>query len=152
MHRLAPLALLTLALAACSDDQPEEVGQVFGETQRTVHDARTKDFVAEDGTTYTLVRVEYGDTPECSDWDDEDCWYSTYCGFIVENVDYPIEVNWVTDADALFDPAEFGCDDIEDCDLPGQELPILDDENFEDWMYETDPEDDVLVDCFADYW
>src|SRR6185503_6247224 len=114
MHRLAPLALLTLAFAACAadDSQPEEVGVVFGDTQRTVHDARSKDFPGEDGKTYTLVRVEYGDTHEC---DDEDCWYSTYCGFVVENVDYPLEVEWVTDADALFDPAEYGCDDIEGC-------------------------------------
>ena len=36
--------------------------------------------------------------------------------------------------------------------LPGQKLPILDDPDFEDWVYETDPDHDVLVECFADYW
>jgi hypothetical protein len=103
--------------------------------------------------TYTLARVEYGDTPECDPLDEESCWYSTYCGFVVDAVDYPLEVYWVTDADALFDPAEF-CEDgeLEGCELPGQTLPVLDDEAFETWMYETDPDEEILVDCFADYW
>ena len=146
------LAALALAFAACSDEKDPAVGEALGLSQRTVHDLRTKDFVSE-GVTYTLVRVEYGDTPECSLLDDEDCWYSTYCGFVVAQVDYPLEVYWVTDADALFDPAAF-CEDgeLEGCELPGQTLPVLEDEAFEAWMYETDPDDEILVDCFADYW
>ncbi len=158
-HRLALFALLSLGLIACKDDPIDSCDgcssteESFGLTERTVHDARAKTFHGEDGISYTLVRVEYGDTPECSDWDDEDCWYSTYCGFVVDNEDFPLEVNWVTDADALFDPAIYCEDgDLEDCDLPGADLPILEDEAFEDWMYETDPEDDVLVECFDGYW
>jgi hypothetical protein len=155
MRHLAPLALL--AIAACSDDPLcdqtcEATSKTFGLTDRTLHDARSKDFVS-DGVTYTLVRLEYGDTPECDEWDEEDCWYSTYCGFVVDGVDYPLEVDWVAEADALFDP-ELYCEDgeIEGCELPGQLLPILEDEDFEDWVYDTDPEADKLVDCFADYW
>jgi len=159
MHRIALALIPLLATVACSDDSSDcadcsATEETFGLTQRTVHDARAKDFVGlEDGVTYTLVRVEYGDTPECSAWDDEDCWYSTYCGFVVENQDYPLEVDWVTDEDALFDPALYCEDgDLDGCELPGQLLPILDDQDFEDWMYDTDPDDDILVDCFADYW
>ena len=163
-HRLAVLALL-VGFAGCKEDKDDGLAscdsctstdQAFGLTERTVHDARSKTFLDEAGVAYTLVRVEYGDTPECSDpdsGDDEDCWYSTYCGFIVDNTDSPLEVHWVTDADALFDPALYCEDgDLETCDLPGSELPILDDAAFEDWLYETDPEDVVLVDCFAEYW
>ncbi len=167
MHRLA-LALFPLSVVAgCSDNATDcadcaTTESTFGLDHRTVHDARSRDFVAaDDGVTYTLIRVEYGDTPECSEWDDgesggsgqDDCWYSTYCGFVVENQDYPLEVDWVTDADQLFDPAQYCEDgDLEGCELPGQLLPILDDADFETWMYETDPDEDVLVDCFADYW
>lgn len=156
MHRLALLAAFTV-VAACSDDSEDtptaSTEEAFGLTERTVHDARAKTFPGEDGVEYTLVRVEYGDTPECSVWDDEDCWYSTYCGFVVDNTDYPLEVYWVTEADVLFDPAIYCEDgDIEGCELPGQTLPILEDELFEEWMYETDPDDDILVDCFAEYW
>jgi hypothetical protein len=145
-------ALLALTvLAACAgDEETSSTPQVV--EQRTVHDLQNKTFTS-DGVDYTLVRVEYGDTPEC-DIFDENCTYSTYCGFVVEDQDYPLEVHWVTAEDQLFDPLLY-CDadeDIEDCELPGQTLPILEDEDFEDWMYETDPEDDVLVDCFADYW
>ena len=160
-HRLA-LFLLALGLAACKDDPIDScegcatTEEAFGLTERTVHDARAKTFHGEDGTSYTLVRVEYGDTPECSAWsdeDEEDCWYSTYCGFVVDDTDFPLEVYWISEEDILFDPALY-CEDgeIEGCELPGQTLPILEDEAFEDWMYETDPEDDVLVECFADYW
>jgi hypothetical protein len=147
------LALALLVFAACSDDDPPAVaGDSLGLEQRTLHDVQSKNFVSE-GVTYTLVRIEYGDTPECDPLDDEDCWYSTYCGFVVDQLDYPLEVYWVTDADALFDPALY-CEDgeLEGCELPGQTLPVLEDDDFETWMYETDPEDDILVDCFADYW
>lgn len=152
-HRLA-LFVLALGLAACShDDAPSCEGcDQISAAGRTVHDARSKTFTA-DGVDYTLIRVEYGDTPECSEWDDEDCWYSTYCAFVVDNEEFPLEANWVSDADALFDPALY-CEDgeLEGCDLPGSELPILDDEAFEAWMYETDPDDEPLADCFAEYW
>jgi hypothetical protein len=146
------LALALLLATACSDDEAPATGESIGLSERTVHDLQTKDFVSE-GVTYTLVRVEYGDTPECSLADDEDCWYSTYCGFVVDQLDYPLEVYWVSDADALFDPALY-CEDgeLEGCELPGQTLPVLEDDDFEAWMYETDPDEDILVDCFADYW
>ena len=159
MHRLAPavLTLLTLGFAACSGSDSSDApktGTAYGMSERTVRDARSKDFVAaDDGVTYTLIRVEYGDTPECSAWDDTDCWYSTYCGFVVASQDYPLEVNWVTDADALFDPAMY-CEngDLEGCELPGQTLPILEDDDFNSWMYDTDAAYYNLFDCFADYW
>lgn len=159
-HRLALFALLALGLAGCKDDDAlascdgcTATDEAFGLTERTVHDARSKTFEDEDGIAYMLVRVEYGDTKECSDDDEEDCWYSMYCGFTVDNTELPLEVYWVTDADALFDPAVY-CEDgeLEGCDLPGSELAILEDEAFEEWMYETDPEENVLVDCFAEYW
>lgn len=147
--------LFTLASACAAEtacDQCESTEEALGLVNRTIHDEAAKDFVA-DGVTYTLVRVEYGDTPECSEWDDEDCWYSWYCGWVVDGVDYPLEVYWVSDADALFDPADY-CEDgeLEGCELPGQTLPILDDEDFEEWMYETDPDDNALVQCFDEYW
>lgn len=157
---LALLVITLTASAACSKDDDsctdnascQVTEQKYGLTERTLRDARTKDFVSE-GITYTLVRVEYGDTPECSYWDEDDCTYSWYCGWVVDNQDYPLEVYWITDADVLFDPSIY-CEDgeIEGCELPGQVLPILDDEEFETWMYDTDPDDDILVDCFADYW
>jgi hypothetical protein len=173
MHRLAPgllaLALAALsALSACSHledltgigsdgpdndscgDACEATAKQLGLADRNVHHRREKTFTS-DGVAYTLVRFEYGDTEECDAFGA--CAYSTYCGFRVDGKDFPLEVSWVTDADALFDPAEY-CEDGEllGCELPGQTLPILDDPDFEDWIYETDPDTDVLVDCFADYW
>jgi hypothetical protein len=164
MHRLAP-ALCALALSACAyleevtgsgsgsdscGDACEAAEKTLGLAERHVHHRREKTFTA-DGVAYTLVRFEYGDTEECDLAGD--CSYSTYCGFRVDNKDFPLEVSWVTDEDALFDPAEY-CEDGEllGCELPGQALPILEDPDFEAWIYETDPDDDVLVDCFADYW
>ncbi|HWO21045.1 MAG TPA: hypothetical protein VNO30_19895 [Kofleriaceae bacterium] len=168
MHRLAPVLLvlaLALASSGCSwiedvtglgagddacGDACEATEKALGLADRNVHHRREKTFTS-DGVAYTLVRFEYGDTEECDDLGD--CSYSTYCGFRVDGKDFPLEVSWVTDADALFDPAEY-CEDGElaGCELPGQTLPILDDPDFEDWMYETDPDADVLVECFADYW
>jgi hypothetical protein len=166
MHRLAP-ALLALALTACASlegdsdhsdhaaaatcgDACKATEEAFGLDQRTVHHAHQQTFTS-GGVAYTLVRVEYGDTEECDLAGD--CSYSTYCGFVVDGKPYPLEVSWVTDEDALFDPAQY-CEggELAGCELPGQTLPILDDEDFEDWIYDTDPEDDPLVECFADYW
>lgn len=153
MRHLTLALMLIAPIAACSDDPAapaEAAGESLGVTQRTVHDLRSKDFVA-GGVTYTLIRVEYGDTEECDELDN--CSYSTYCGFVVDALDYPLEVYWVTEADWLFDPAQY-CEDgvLEGCELPGQTLPVLEDEAFEEWMYETDPDEEVLVECFAEYW
>lgn len=153
--RLA-LALSTLLLAltgACAESSaPSATESSLGLDGRTIRDHRSKKFEA-DGKVYELVRYEYGETEACDDFD-LDCSYSWYCGFVVDNVDYPLEFLWVTDADRL--PAvEALCRDPDDgltCDLPGRDLAVLDDEDFETWMYETDPDDDILVDCFADYW
>jgi hypothetical protein len=161
MHRLAP-ALLVLLLSACSalgldDEGSESCGDTckttqkrLGLSERTVHHAHQKTFESA-GTTYTAVRVEYGDTEECDIFGD--CSYSTYCGFVVDEKDYPLEVHWVSDEDALFDPAEV-CEDgeLEGCELPGYSLPIFDDEEFIDWVYDTDPDEEPLADCFADVW
>jgi hypothetical protein len=160
MHRLAP-ALLTLALSACAylegDSDSDSCGDAckstqakFGLDERSVHQYDEKTFVA-GGVSYTLVRVEYGDTEECDLFGD--CWYSTYCGFLVDGENYPLEVSWVSDEDALFEVSQY-CEDgeLEGCELPGQTLPILEDEAFEDWVYETDPDEEPLVECFAEYW
>jgi len=158
MHRLAP-ALFALALTACglldkdSDackDACKATEKKLGLEGRDVHQTDQRKFTS-GGVEYTLVRFEYGKTPECDLLGD--CSYSTYCGFIVDGKDYPLEVSWVSDEDALFDPAQYCEDgDLEGCELPGQALPILDDPDFEDWIYDTDPDQDALVDCFADYW
>ena len=152
MHRLAP-ALLLLTLVACSDsdsscgDTCQAAEERLGLSKRTVHDSRQKTFQA-DGTAYTLLRVEYGDTEECDLFDD--CSYSTYCGFVVDGKDYPLEVHWVTDADALFDPADL-CDggDLDGCELPGHALAIVDDDDFVDWAYDVDPDEDPLGECVS---
>jgi hypothetical protein len=150
----AVLAAAALGLSACKyldgDDSAEATEQKLDLKDRTIHDYKEKAFKAE-GVEYTLVRVEYGETEDCDLFGD--CSYSTYCGFRVDDKDYPLEVSWVTDADALFDPAEY-CEDGElaGCELPGQTLPVLDDPDFEDWLYDADPDEDVLADCFADYW
>ena len=110
----------------CSNDACKTTEKELGLDSRTVRDARTKAFDS-DGTTYTLVRVEYGDTPECDPADDSSCWYSTYCGWVANNQDYPLSFYWVTDADALFTPTDIQCDEasVEDCTLPGEDLPVL---------------------------
>jgi hypothetical protein len=153
--------IAALLLAGCTDDKHDcssndackTTEKEFGLDSRTVRDARTKAFDS-DGTTYTLVRVEYGDTQECDELDDTNCWYSTYCGWVANNQDSPLSYYWVTDADALFTPADIGCDEasVDDCTLPGEDLPVMDDPDLEDWVYNTDPDEDPLVDCFADFW
>ena len=158
MRHFAP-ALFALALSACAylEGESDSCGDACKATEeqlglkaRTIHDRAEKTFKS-DGVAYTLVRVEYGDTEECDLFGH--CSYSTYCGFVVDGEAFPLEVSWVSDEDALFDP-ELYCEDgeLEGCELPGQTLPILDDPDFEDWVYETDPDHDVLVECFADYW
>lgn len=161
--RLARMALAALAAAAAlpackaigSDegrcgDACKATEQRFGLTDRTIHDREERTFVA-GGVEYTLVRFEYGETEDCDALGD--CSYSVYCGFRTDGKDYPLEVSWVTDADALFDPAEYCADgELSGCELPGQTLPILDDPDFEDWLYAADPDEDALADCFADYW
>jgi hypothetical protein len=113
----------------------------YGITGRTVHAVDQEQFSAFDGKTYTLVRVEYGDTEECDAFD-EACSYSVYCGFIVDGEEYPVYGDFVTDEDVLFD---------EDEGLTGYDLPIFDDEAFDEWLWETDSEDDILIECFDDY-
>jgi hypothetical protein len=155
-HALALIAPIALVIGCGADAKDTSCGGTCETTQtkykldeRTVHDFTSKKFVSE-GIAYTLLRVEYGDTPECDD--EDDCSYSTYCGFVVENVDFPLEVEWNTDADVLFDAAQY-CNDgeIDGCDLPGWELPIFDDEAFDEWIWDTDPDDDILLDCFSEY-
>lgn len=160
-HLAQAVSVLALTLAACSTatsteqlaacgDACEATQKTFGMANRNVHDAVERTFTS-DGEKYTLVRFEYGDTEECDLFGN--CSYSVYCGFVVGGKDFPLEVTWMTDADELFDPAIY-CEDgeLEGCELPGQTLAILEDEAFEEWVYETDPEDDILVDCFAEYW
>jgi hypothetical protein len=161
MHRLA-LALLALQLIACEalgldDSESESCGDTcktsqkrLGLTDRTIHHSHQKTFSSE-GKSYTLIGVEYGDTEDCDTFGD--CSYSTYCGFVADGKDYPLEVTWVTDADALFDPAEY-CEDgeLEGCELPGYSLPIVEDEDFLDWVYDVDPEEDPLGECVANIW
>jgi hypothetical protein len=153
------LTLLPIALAiGCSAEVDTSCGGKCKDTEakfdlrdRSVRDFASQDFVA-DGVTYTLLRVEYGDLEADCDPDEEDCSYSSYCGFVVEKVDFPLEVEWNSDADVLFDASAF-CEDgeIEGCTLPGWDLPILDDEDFDDWIWDTDPDDNILVDCFSGY-
>jgi hypothetical protein len=154
-HALALIAPIVLLVACDAEVKDTSCGgtcaateEKFKLSERTVHDFASQKFVAE-GITYTLLRVEYGDTPECDE--DDDCTYSTYCGFVVDKVDFPLEVEWVADADVLFDAAEY-CEDgeLEGCELPGWELPIFEDEAFDEWMWETDSDDDILIECFLD--
>jgi hypothetical protein len=81
---------------------------------------------AYDGFDYTLVRIEYGAE-------------SVYCGFIVGGEEYPVYADFQVDEDVLFD---------EDEDLSGLDLPIFDDEDFDAWLWETDVDDDILIECF----
>jgi len=147
--------LFALLLIACGHDDDvtacegacQATQTKYGLAARSVHAANQETFVDDDGTQYTLVRVEYGETEECDEWG-EDCGYSTYCGFIVNNEEYPVSFNFVSDADALFDESEY-CDDF-GCELPGEDLAIYDNEDFDNWLWDTDPEDDILISCFDD--
>jgi hypothetical protein len=145
--RHALLALFaTIVFVGCKDSDScdgacETTDAKYGISQRTVHSVDQQTFDAYDGLGYTLVRVEYGDVEECDAFD-EDCSFSVYCGFIVEGEEYPVYGDFVTDEDVLFD--EVG-------GLTGYDLPIFDDEDFDEWLWETDSEDDILVECFDDY-
>ncbi len=132
--RHALLALILLA--GCSKDSPSCDGACkTADTKYSISDIHAvdqKSFAAFDGNTYTLVRVEFGG-------DEEE--YSVYCGFTVGNDEYPVFADFVTDEDALFD---------EDADLTGLDLPIFDDKAFDAWFWDTDSEDDILIECFED--
>lgn len=149
----AILILIPLVfVAACSDDDGpcstaacKASESKYQLAERTLRDTAERTFVTEDGT-YTLVRFEYGDTPECDELDEEDCSYSTYCAFVLDGVDYPLSATFVSEADELFDLDEY-CTDY-GCDMPADDLAIFDDEAFDDWLYEADEETDVLATCF----
>lgn len=157
MRTALTTAMTAILVTGCSADPTSSCGdtcktteQTLGLSTATIHDQSSATFDSA-GTSYTLVRVEYGDTQECDILDN--CYYSTYCGWVSAGVDYPLAVNFVSDADALFDITQYCPDgDLDTCDLPGAQLPIMDDPDFEDWVYNTDPEDDSTVDCLADYW
>jgi hypothetical protein len=152
---LATLAALTACNTTVGDncddnDTCRTTEQKYAVEDHPLHSSLAKDFVS-DGKTYTLVRFEFGNTMLCEGWDGEDCHYSLYCGFVVDGVDYPTEIDFITPEDALFDIAQYcGADDIEDCDLPGYDLAITDDDDFIDWAYDTDPDIDPLADCVED--
>jgi hypothetical protein len=149
--RAAHAIVLLLLVTACSDnDGPcasstcKTVEAKYRLGDRTIRDTGERTFVAEDGT-YTLVRFEYGTTPECDDAD-ENCSYSTYCAFVTGGVDYPLSATFVSDEDALFDLDDY-CTDL-GCDMPADDLAIFDDEAFEDWLWDADEDTDVLASCF----
>lgn len=147
-HAIVLIALLT----ACSDDDGpcatsacKAAETKYGLGDRAIRDTAERTFVTEGGT-YTLVRFEYGNTPECDDLDEEDCSYSTYCAFVVDGVDYALSANFVSEEDELFNLDDY-CTDL-GCDMPADGLAILDDEAFEDWLWDADEDTDVLASCF----
>jgi hypothetical protein len=129
--RLALLALILLA--ACSKDDSSCDGACGTAGSKysisNIHAVDQKSFPAFDGNTYTLVRVEFGG-------DEEEA--SVYCGFVVGGEEYPVYADFVTDEDVLFD----------EYDLTGLDLPIFDDDAFDEWYWETDSDDDILIECF----
>ena len=150
--RAAHALVLLLLVTACSDDdgpcatsacEASETKYRLGD--RAIRDTAERTFVTEDAA-YTLVRFEYGTTPECDELDDEDCSYSTYCAFVVDGVDYPLSASFVTEEDELFDLDDY-CSDL-GCDMPADDLAIFDDEAFEDWLWDADEDTDVLASCF----
>lgn len=150
-HAILVLVSLCSVLVACSggDDSCPSAACGVSETkyqlgERTIHDAAERSFTTEDGT-FTLVRFEYGDTPEC-DEADENCSYSTYCAFVFDGVDYPLAATFVTEADELFDVDDY-CG-ATGCDMPADDLAIWDDEAFDEWLSNLDEETDVLATCF----
>ncbi len=147
----AILVLLPLVLvAACSDDSSCDgaacqvaKARLGG---RPIRDTAEKTFVTADGASYTLLRFEYGSTPECDEVDETDCSYSTYCTFVVDGVDYPLSASFVADEDAVFDLADY-CTDL-GCNMPADELAIFDDDAFDEWLSGAEADDDVLASCF----
>jgi hypothetical protein len=130
--RHALLAIIVLAACNKSDNACDGACKT-ADTKYAIADKHTVDqesWTAFDGNTYTLLRVEYG-----GDVDE----YSVYCGFIVGGEEYPVYGDFVTDEDVLFD---------ETFDLTGLDLPIFEDDAFDAWLWDTDVEDDILIDCF----
>lgn len=60
--------------------------------------------------------------------------------------DYPLDANFVSDEDALFDLDEYCTAGT--CDMPAYDLAVFDDATFDEWLDATDPEVDVLASCF----
>ena len=143
-HVLLALIPLLLLAAGCGDGDSCDgacatTDKKYGIAARDIHDVDQRSWDAF-GAQYTLVRIEFG-AQECDEFG-EDCTYSLYCGFIVGGEEYPVYGDFVSDADVLFD---------EDADLTGLDLPIFDDDDFDDWLWDTDSEDDALIECFEDY-
>ena len=143
-HVLLALIPVLLLAVGCDGDKCDgacaTTDAKYGISDRKIHAVDQKTFEAFDES-YTLVRVEFGNVQECDEFD-ENCYYSLYCGFIVGGEEYPVYGDFVTDEDVLFD---------EDYDLTGLDLEIFDDDDFDDWLWDTDSEDDVLIECFEDY-
>ncbi len=145
--RHALLALFaTILFIGCSDEGSCDgacatTDAKYGIAERTIHAVDQRTFDADDGIKYTLLRVEFGDTKDCDAFD-EYCSYSVYCGFVVDAEEFPVYGDFVTDEDVLFD---------EDDDLTGYDLAVFDDDAFDEWLWETDSEEDILIECFDDY-
>ena len=145
-HALLATFAVILFAAGCKDSDScdgacKTTDAKYGMNDRSVHAVDQHTFAGFDGLDYTLVRVEYGNVETCDAFD-ENCSFSVYCGFIVSGEEYPVYGDFVTDEDVLFD---------EDYDLTGLDLAIFDDDEFDDWLYDTDVEDDILIECFDGY-
>ena len=129
---LALIPLLLLAIGCGDGDSCDgacaTTDAKYGISERKIHAVDQRSWDAFDEK-YTLVRVEFGAD-------------SLYCGFIVGGEEYPVYGDFTVDEDVLFD---------EDWDLTGLDLAIFDDDDFDDWLWETDSEDDALIECFEDY-
>ena len=144
-HVLLGLIPLLLLAVGCDDGESCDgacatTASKYGIANGTIRDVQQRTFEAFDDN-YTLVRIEFGNVQECDEFD-ENCYYSLYCGFIVGGEEYPVHGDFVSDEDVLFD---------EDYDLTGLDLEIFEDDDFDSWLWDTDSEDDVLIECFEDY-
>ena len=124
--------------AACQDVETKNHIQDF-----PIQDQRSEDFTS-DGTTYSLVRVAFGDGWNCDQ--DTGCDYSSYCAWVTDGTEYPQFFEFFDDTEQLFDPSLY-CDDLGVCDMPGDALDINYDPDFKDWAFFTNPDDDPLVLC-----